>query len=365
MRKVFLGALVGLFALTSCKNNKEFSINGKIENVPSIKKVLLYEMDQLIDSAFLNENNEFKFRRVSAEPNFYTLLVGDKNFLLIAKNGDDISFKTNYADTNNEYEIKGSEDSEKLREFNELSNKFGQEYQRIQTEYQQIVSSRPESKDSIYNALMPQFQKNMDAYSHAALEFGEKNKGNLAGFYAVGTIDPQRYEPELIKYAEEIKPTFPDNKAVQAFVNKMMEIKPVSVGQMAPQFELPTPEGKQVKLADLKGKYVLLDFWASWCAPCRQENPNIVKLYNAYKDKNFTVFGVSLDKNKAAWEKAIKDDKLTWTHVSELKEWDGNVSNLYKVEGIPASFILDPSGKIIAKNLRGAELEGFLSKTLK
>jgi len=189
-------------------------------------------------------------------------------------------------------------------------------------------------------------------------------KNNLAGFYAVGTVDQSRYETQLIKYAEEIKSKFPKNKSVQSFVSKMIALKVVSVGQQAPLFELPTPDNKMVKLSDFKGKYVLVDFWASWCAPCRDENPNLVKQFNKFKNKGFTVLGVSLDKNKAAWEKAIADDNLTWTHVSELKEWDGKVSKSYRVEGIPASFILDPQGKIIAKNLRGAELEEFLNKTL-
>ena len=365
MKKIFLIALAGLAALASCKNNDEFTIDGKIENAGQIKKVLLYEMDQVVDSAFLNENNEFKFHRVSPDPNFYTLLVGEKNFLVIAKNGDQLEFETNLTDTTNTYKIDGSAESEKIRDFNKISNDYGKVYQEIQADYNRMISEKPNAKDSIYNSLMPKFQENMDAFSREALKFGEENKDNLAGFYAVGTIDQQRYEQELIKFAEDIKDKFPKNKAVESFVNKMMEIKPVSVGQPAPQFELPTPDGKMVKLSDLKGKYVLLDFWASWCAPCRQENPNVVKQHNRFKDKGFTVLGVSLDKSKEPWVKAIKDDRLNWTQVSELKEWDGKVSAQYKVEGIPASFILDPSGKIVAKNLRGVELEKFLATTLK
>ena len=133
----------------------------------------------------------------------------------------------------------------------------------------------------------------------------------------------------------------------------------------APDFELATPEGKLVKLSDFAGKYVLLDFWASWCPPCREENPHVVKAYERFKDKNFTVLGVSLDDSKSRWMQAIQADKLTWTQVSDLKRWDGDVVALYKVDGIPTSFLIDPEGKIIAKNLRGPDLEEFLSKIIK
>jgi len=361
---VGLGLLAMSIFVVSCKNNNEFSISGKVENAGGIKKVLLYETDQLVDSAFLNESNEFKFRRVATEPDFYTLAVGEKNFLVVGKNGDELKFKTDYLDSTNTYEIKGSEDSEKIREFNQIGNDFGKINKKIQDDYSNLIQANPAAKDSIYGVLMPQFQANMDKYSETTYKFAQGNKTNLAGFFAASSLDQSKYETELIAYAEEVKSVFPKNKAVQAFVNKMEGIKPVSVGQTAPQFELNDPEGKLVKLSDFKGKYVLLDFWASWCAPCREENPNIVKQYETFKSKGFTVLGVSLDEDKADWINAIKNDGLNWSHVSELKRWDGKVTIQYKVEGIPASFLLDPKGKIIAKNLRGAELQTFLQKML-
>lgn len=364
MRKLSLAILLlSVFAI-SCKNNDELSISGKVENAGEIKKVLLYETDQLVDSAFLNESNDFKFRRVNPEPNFYSIVIGEKNFLVVGQNGDAIEFKTDYADSTNTYTIKGSEDSDKIREFNKIGNDFNKIYKQIQDDYSRLVNVNPDAKDSIYNVLMPKFQSNMDKYSETAFKFALDNKSSLAGFYAASSLDGSKYEAELIAYSEEIGPKFPKNRAVQSFVTKMAGIKPVSIGQMAPQFELSDTDGKLVKLSDFKGKYVLLDFWASWCAPCREENPNIVRQYEAFKNKNFTILGVSLDEDKSNWLKAIKDDHLNWSHVSELKRWDGIVTNQYKIEGIPASFMLDPSGKIVAKNLRGIELQKFLEKTL-
>jgi peroxiredoxin len=366
VRKLIVIALLGIGVfIGSCKNNDELTISGKIENAGEIRKVLLYETDQIVDSAFLNESNEFKFRRVAPEANFFTIAIGEKNFLVVGQNGDELEFKSDYLDSTNTYEVSGSKDSEKIRDFNKINNDYGKIFQKIQSEYAALVSASPDSKDSIYNALMPKFQSNMDKFSEEGFKFVQDNKDNLAGFYAAGTIDQNKYEQQLIAYAEEVKSKFPKNKSVQSFVSKMIGLKAVSIGQIAPDFSLPDPNGKEFKLSDFREKYILLDFWASWCAPCREENPNIVKQFERFKDKNFTVLGVSLDDDRAGWLKAIKDDRLNWPHLSELKRWDGKVSLLYKVEGIPASFILDPSGKIIAKNLRGAELEQFLEKTLK
>lgn len=175
----------------------------------------------------------------------------------------------------------------------------------------------------------------------------------------------QQYDEEYVRnLAKNYLKEYPNSEHAKRLIASLPKGAP-SIGDLAPEITLTNPEGKKVSLSSLKGKVVLLDFWASWCGPCRRENPNVVNVYNRYKDKGFTVFSVSLDNNKEAWLQAIQKDNLIWeSHVSDLQGWKSSAAALYGVKGIPATFLLDKEGKIVAANLRGDSLEAALIKLL-
>ncbi|OOQ58986.1 TlpA disulfide reductase family protein [Mucilaginibacter pedocola] len=360
-------ALSAAVFFTACKDSSTFTISGTVTNAGKSPKVYLLAADStqinIVDSAALDASNQFKFTHTAPFANLYKLKVGESIFDFVAKNGDDIKIKTDMADANHAYEISGSETSEQIKEFNRISNFYGEKNTKLSDEYTAKSEKLGHQSDSLLKIYMPIFQKNIADYSQEILKFVDKNKANLAGFYAVTSLDQQKYEQQLVAYADAIKDEFKDNPSVRTFVKQMEIAKPVSIGHKAPDFTINSIDGKKLSLADYKGKYVMIDFWASWCAPCRQENPNVVKQYAKFNSKGFNILGISLDEDKSPWEKAIKADGLKWAHASDLQRFDGPTERLYHIEAIPSNFIIDPQGTIVAKNITGSDLEAFLNKT--
>lgn len=375
MRKwCVLIAVIAIFSLNACKNKNEFSIKGELSNIGDAKKVLLFMSDTLgqmvpIDSTFLNENHEFVLKGKSTEPEFYQLLIGQRSYLVIAENGDVIKFKADLTDAGSNYQLEGSEEATKISEYNKITSEFSKSTGQLAEKYSKMITEDANLKDSIIGIFNAKSQELSKPFLEKSYRFIEDNENSLSAFYAanvmLGMDNTANYENKLIAYSKNAQKAFPNNKAVNAFVSQMERAEKVAIGQIAPNITALTPDGKTLSLSDFKGKYVLLDFWASWCGPCRSENPNIVNQYALFKNKNFTIFSFSLDDNKEQWMEAIKKDKLDWNHVSELKQWDAPTAQAYNINAIPASFIINPEGRIIAKNLRGIKLHDFLLQALK
>ncbi|WP_142527060.1 TlpA disulfide reductase family protein [Pedobacter westerhofensis] len=368
MKKIFF-FLALCIAFVACKDKSKFEIGGKFQNAQPKSKVYLYSIvknnETAIDSTVLSDKGEFKFTGNAPEVDFFKVKIDNSEYVLIAKNGDVIKLEADLSSPTLDYKLSGADEADKLEELNKNRNQYVAKLTALETQFQENVVKNPESRQAIIAQMSPELIKVKQEMVDYILKFAMDNTTSLASFYAINSLSPSDYEQELLAYADKIKSNFNKNEAVTDFLVRMAKLRSVQVGQPAPDFNMPTIDGKTIKLSSLKGKYVMLDFWASWCQPCRQENPNVVKAYHKYKNRNFTIVGISLDKDAAAWKQAVAQDGLTWTHGSELNDFESATVRAYQVDQIPASFILDPEGKIIAKNLHGEELDSFLNKTLR
>ncbi|HOE04185.1 MAG TPA: TlpA disulfide reductase family protein [Bacteroidales bacterium] len=389
--KNLLIVLLAALALFSCKqggreneNKTNLVVSGQITNAGG-KLLFLEQMfpDGItkLDSVVVGNDNSFSFRLNLESAGFYLLRIDKDNAIyLIMKPGDSIQISGDFGKLAANYKVNGSKDSEIARELNlhmiESASKL-EEFNKI---YQAALQNQNIKIEDVLKELDEKALKLYELDKLFLTDFIHKYESSPVIFLALfqqlgGTriLTPDRdiavYEftlEMLKKHHPKLAQTASLEKQLNDYKVKSQPTQGgVSVGGEAPDITLPGPDGKTHSLHDLRGKYVLLDFWASWCKPCRAESPFLVKAYNKYSSKGFTIFQVSLDSDKGQWEQAIKNDNLTWTHVSDLKYWDCVPAKVYGVAGIPANFLLDANGVIIATNLRGEALEKKLAELLK
>lgn len=358
-----ISILTALFLLSSCNSTDNIYISGTIANPGNVKVVAFYEGERKLDSVYISEGNKFRFERPSTQARLLTVEAGKNRYPVILEPGKKVEFKVDLHHPM-DYEVLGSELSASLKSFAPAKARIEHVQDSLQAVFvKAIVNKTPEEIQSLRGQMLQEFRPYMRRYIGETVTFADANP-NLAGFYAMSTLDTEMAEAELIAYGDKIKDDFVDNRYVTEFKTEIDKLRALAIGQEAPEFAAYTPNNKLVKLSDFRGKYTLVDFWASWCLPCREENPNIVKQYHAFKDKGFDVLGVSLDNNPGSWMRAIEDDKLEWTNISDLQAWGSDLIIQYRIKAIPTSYVVDPDGKIIAKNLRGGDLEDFLKETL-
>lgn len=369
--------------LASCGSNKPaeekksgFELKGKLRNANG-EQLYLEEMSsagtRVIDTTTVNETGEFTFSKANPALSFYRLRITDANFaMLILDSTQKVTLTGDARDLGNTFRVEGSPDSQLFWDMNEVSKKSYQKCDSILRSYEAYANLNKGDKVKLQE-FNDKAEKDYTAESKRLNDYLRglisKNPGSIVSIIALQQLTPEYSEDGNIAYYklvdEALTKKYPSSAQVKSFHDGVVNMLKTAIGCMAPDFSFATPNGKMLSPSSFKGKYLLIDFWASWCAPCRAESPNMVKMYKQFHPKGLEILSISLDEKKDKWIEAIKKDNLEWNHVSDLGGWQSAAAKMYSVSGIPQTFLLDKEGKIIAKGLRAEGLETKLKELFK
>lgn len=387
-----MAGCAAVLLMASCQSGKKgaFIVNGTYENADKlaavagpVSKVFLLELSfanrapVLLDSARIPPGKgKFSLRaRTARSQGIYEVVFGNNVIdVPLVNDSPEVILNVDLGKRDDFYDVRGSEASTQLRE---LINIFGKK--NFDAERRAIAADslrRAGAPDSALQAAVSQGNLAIEDLNTYLRQFinSSANPTVAAVALTLGSHSFTKGEFELM-LADLLK-KYPDNHVIRDLkrgsdqeseqLARQEGQKPNWIGKQAPELSLPDVDGHSVSLSSFRGKYVLVDFWASWCAPCRMENPNVVKAHAEFSDKkNFAILGVSLDNDKSAWQQAIREDSLNWMQVSDLKNWNSKAVSTFQFEGIPFNVLIDPKGKVIASSLRGPDLENMLKEVLK
>ena len=359
MRKLLLSIVAASMTLAACNAQSGYKVTGTVEGMPDGKAIIATVNGSSLDTLAKADvkNGSFEFTGNVSEPTgAYIMVIGQRGAIPFMLENANITVNAGQAGLT----VTGSEGQKIYDQFMAINASAQQEAMKLQQEYQAANGDQAKIQ-----AVQEAYAKLMTDAQAKETELIKANPDSyVSTFVIVSIMGQMEYEQLKERYSllgEKAKASA-QGKAIAAQIAKL---ESTAIGQIAPNFTITTPEGESISLYDIKGKVKLIDFWASWCGPCRGENPHVVEIYKEYHPKGLEIFGVSLDNNKEAWVKAIADDGLVWKHGSDLKGWQSAPAQLYSVTGIPHTVLLDENNKIIAKNLRGDELKQKIAELLK
>jgi thiol-disulfide isomerase/thioredoxin len=384
MNKKLLIYLLAAVVIAGCKNNA-VRISGTLSNPVSGEYIFLDELKsnalKTVDSIKISEKGTFDFKLEVNKPSFYLLKLNDNNFLtMLVEPGEKLILNAHNDSLNYPVLVTGSKGTELMAEYNRNLRSTINKLSGLNKIYTENVNSPqlPAVMESL-DSMAQNYINEINNYTKRYINTNLNSLVSLVALYQqvapnVYVLNPSKDIKYFVKVDSSLFSLYPQYEPVMTLHDQVKElvagsgsesgaVKASAEGNEAPEISLPTPQGDTIKLSSTRGSVVLLDFWASWCAPCRKESPNLVKAYNTYHKKGFQIYQVSLDKTREAWIKGIEDDQLgRWIHVSDVQYWNSVVVPLYKIESIPFNFLLDRNGRIIASNLRGERLESKLAE---